>query len=91
MKTGWMFSMSRPITKKGCSSNPLNPVPGAPFPISTPATANSSPSVGDTLQTYRQDARMNGAITFGMNAIVLAGAGQWLRVGQSVSADYVFD
>ena len=47
--------------------------------------------MGDTLQTYRQDARMNGAIAFGMNAIVLAGAGQWLRVGQSVSADYVFD
>ncbi len=70
---------------------PVKPCARCPIPNIDPATATSSPSVGDTLQTYRQDARMNGAITFGMNAIVLAGAGQWLRVGQSVSADYVFD
>jgi len=70
---------------------PVKPCARCPIPNIDPATAISSPSVGDTLQTYRQDARMNGAITFGMNAIVLAGAGQWLRVGQSVSADYVFD
>jgi len=47
--------------------------------------------VGDTLQTYRADPRLNGAVTFGMNAIVLAGDGQLLRVGQSVSADWRFD
>jgi len=70
---------------------PVKPCARCPIPNIDPATATSSPSVGDTLQTYRQDARMNGAITFGMNAIVLAGAGQWLRVGQSVSADYLFD
>ena len=70
---------------------PVKPCARCPIPNIDPVTAISSPSVGDTLQTYRQDARMNGAITFGMNAIVLAGAGQWLRVGQSVSADYVFD
>jgi uncharacterized protein YcbX len=70
---------------------PVKPCARCPIPNIDPVTATSSPSVGDTLQTYRQDARMNGAITFGMNAIVLAGAGQWLRVGQSVSADYVFD
>ena len=70
---------------------PVKPCARCPIPNIDPVTAISSPGVGDTLQTYRQDARMNGAITFGMNAIVLAGAGQWLRVGQSVSADYVFD
>ena len=70
---------------------PVKPCARCPIPNIDPVTAISSPSVGDTLQTYRQDARMNGAITFGMNAIVLAGAGRWLRVGQSVSADYVFD
>ena len=70
---------------------PVKPCARCPIPNIDPVTAISSPSVGDTLQTYRQDARMNGAITFGMNAILLAGAGQWLRVGQSVSADYVFD
>jgi len=75
----------------GVKLKPVKPCARCPIPNIDPATANSSPSVGDTLQTYRQDARMNGAITFGMNAILLAGAGQWLRVGQSVSADFVFD
>ncbi len=34
---------------------------------------------------------MNGAITFGMNAIVLEGAGRVLRVGQRIAADWHFD
>jgi hypothetical protein len=46
--------------------------------------------VNDTLQAYRQDARLNGAITFGMNCIVTAGAERVLRVGQGVRADYAF-
>lgn len=70
---------------------PVKPCVRCPIPNVDPASGTPSPEVGDTLQTYRQDARMNGGITFGMNAIVLAGAGQVLRVGQSVAADYVFD
>jgi hypothetical protein len=46
--------------------------------------------VGDALQAYRQDARVNGAITFGMNAIVTHGTGAVLRVGQAVGGDYAF-
>jgi hypothetical protein len=34
---------------------------------------------------------VGGAITFGMNAIVAAGAEQELRVGQAVEADLRFD
>ena len=70
---------------------PVKPCVRCPIPNVDPLSGIPSPEVGDTLQTYRQDARMNGGITFGMNAIVLAGAGQLLRVGQSVAADYVFD
>ena len=70
---------------------PVKPCVRCPIPNVDPATGIPSPEVGDTLQTYRQDARMNGGITFGMNAIVLAGADQVLRVGQSVAADYLFD
>lgn len=69
---------------------PVKPCVRCPIPNIDPQSAIPSPEVGDTLQVYRQDARMNGGITFGMNAIVLAGAGQVLRVDQSVSADYVF-
>jgi uncharacterized protein len=70
---------------------PVKPCPRCPIPNVDPATGVPSPEVGDTLQTYRQDARVNGAVTFGMNAIVLAGDGQLLKVGQGVTADYTFD
>lgn len=70
---------------------PVKPCARCPIPNVDPATALSSPEVGDTLQGYRQDARLNGAVTFGMNAIVLAGAEQVLRTGQVVTASYAFD
>ncbi|MCJ0762052.1 MOSC domain-containing protein [Variovorax terrae] len=70
---------------------PVKPCSRCPIPNIDPATAVSSPEVSDTLQGYRRDERVNGAITFGMNAIVLQGVEQVLRVGQAVSADYRFD
>ena len=70
---------------------PVKPCARCPMPNIDPATALSSPEVNDTLQAYRQDPRLRGAITFGMNAIVLEGDGQVLRVGQRVSADWKFD
>ena len=70
---------------------PVKPCPRCPIPNIDPATAISSPEVGDLLQGYRQDARLKGAVTFGMNAIVLAGIDHLLRVGQSVGASYRFD
>jgi uncharacterized protein YcbX len=70
---------------------PVKPCARCPIPDIDPATAESHPSVGDTLRTYRQDKRLDGAITFGMNAIVRSGAGQWLRVGQRMAADLRFE
>ena len=70
---------------------PVKPCARCPIPDIDPATAESSPAVSDTLRTYRQDKRLDGAITFGMNAIVRQGAGQMLRVGQRVAADLRFD
>ena len=70
---------------------PVKPCPRCPIPNIDPDTAKSSPEVNDTLQTYRQDARVNGALTFGMNSIVTAGVDHVLRVGQTVSASYRFD
>lgn len=69
---------------------PVKPCPRCPIPNIDPATAQSSPEVGDTLQTYRQDPRLKGAVSFGMNAIVLQGNDHLLRVGQSVTANYNF-
>ena len=75
----------------GVHLQPVKPCSRCPIPNIDPATAQSSPAVADTLQTYRQDARLGGAITFGMNAIVRQGAGQVLRVGQRVAADVRFE
>ena len=82
----------RIATSEGVAQlKPVKPCPRCPIPNIDPATGASSPAVGDLLQTYRQDARVNGAVTFGMNAIVLSGVVQLLKVGQTVKANYRFD
>ena len=74
---------------------PVKPCPRCPIPNVNPITAVPGPEVGDMLQTYRQDARLKGALTFGMNLIVLEGGmdgnEHLLRVGQTVTASYRFD
>ena len=70
---------------------PAKPCARCPIPNIDPATAAINPAVSDTLQTYRKDSRLNGAVTFGMNAIVWQGDGATLRVGQPVSANFRFD
>lgn len=51
-------------------------------------------AVADMLQSYRANPLMDGAVTLGMNAIILSengeGLGATLRVGQAVGANYVF-
>lgn len=70
---------------------PVKPCPRCPIPNIDPVSALSSPEVSDVLQGYRQDVRVGGAVTFGMNAIVLAGFGQRLEVGQAVGARLRFE
>ncbi|MBD3893536.1 MOSC N-terminal beta barrel domain-containing protein [Hydrogenophaga sp.] len=53
-------------------------------PATAEAPSSASP-VLQMLQSYRQDPRVDGAASFGMNAIVLAGDAQMLRVGQRVT------
>lgn len=45
----------------------------------------------DTMSLYRADSRVDGAVSFGQNAIVVAGAGATLSLGQSVDAELRFD
>lgn len=68
----------------------VKPCTRCPIPNIDPMTAEVDPMVSDVLLTYRRNANMDDQLTFGVNAIVLAGAGLTLRVGQSVGADYVF-
>lgn len=46
--------------------------------------------ITDALAGYRADPRMDGAATFGMNAIVLRGVDHVLAVGQGCRANYAF-
>lgn len=70
---------------------PVKPCKRCPIPNIDPATAMINPVVMDTLQTYRQDARLDGAITFGMNIVALNGLEYVLQVGQTVTANYRFE
>ena len=62
---------------------PVKPCARCVIPNIDPMTARSDPAVGDLLQTYRQDRRLMGAVTFGMNVIVREGTGSLLREGQA--------
>ncbi len=70
---------------------PVKPCARCTIPNVDPANAETDPAVSDMLQGYRQDPRMDGAITFGMNAIVIQGDGYVLRVGQQTSASWRFE
>ena len=53
------------------------------IPNVDPATAETGTEPGATLAGFRADPRMDGGITFGMNAIVLEGIDRLLRVGMT--------
>ncbi|MGY0197300.1 MOSC domain-containing protein [Leptothrix sp. BB-4] len=62
----------------------VKPCPRCPMPDVDPATGVRGSEPGLTLAGYRADARLDGAITFGMNAVIVEGIGRTLRVGQPV-------
>ena len=69
----------------------VKPCARCPIPDVDPATGVGDHAVGDVLQQYRADARVGGALTFGMNAVVVEGADRRLRAGLSGRAGYRFD
>lgn len=69
----------------------VKPCARCPIPNVDPLTGEPGVEPGDTLSTYRADARLDGAITFGMNAVIVEGIECGLRVGQSGRATYRFD
>ncbi len=70
---------------------PVKPCPRCVMVNNDPLTAETSPAVLDALQRYRQDPRLEGALSFGMNVITLEGVGQRLRLGQAVAGNYRFE
>ena len=74
----------------GATLKPVKPCPRCPIPSVDQATGIVGPSPLDILQTYRANPKVDGGITFGMNAILLEGEGQVLRVGQEVGVELAF-
>jgi uncharacterized protein YcbX len=60
------------------------------IPDVDPETAATGHAVGDVLQQYRANARLDGALTFGMNAVIVEGIDRVLRPGLPGRATYAF-
>jgi uncharacterized protein YcbX len=68
----------------------VKPCPRCPIPNVDPATGVPGTEPGDTMSTYRASELLDGAIAFGMNAVIVEGIDCELRVGQTGTADYRF-
>jgi uncharacterized protein YcbX len=68
----------------------VKPCSRCQIPNVDPASGAMQGEPGRTLSGFRADSRLGGAVTFGMNAIVLEGIGRTLRVGQRGSASFAF-
>ncbi len=69
----------------------VKPCTRCSVPDVDPATGLSTPSVSETLAAYRADPRVGGAVTFGMNAVVVRGLEHSLAPGQTVRGRIAFD
>lgn len=69
----------------------VKPCPRCPIPDVDPLTAETSHAVSDALAAYRTDIRLDGRITFGMNAVIVEGFERVLRVGMLGAATLRLD
>jgi uncharacterized protein YcbX len=60
------------------------------IPDVNPQTAQQGHVVADTMQAYRAEPRIGGALAFGQNAVIVSGFGHRLRVGSQVRATLAF-
>jgi hypothetical protein len=72
----------------------VKPCPRCSIPDVDPATGvpddGLKPKVSEVLAGYRADARVGGAVTFGMNAVIVEGIDRALRAGMTGSASLRF-
>ena len=78
------------FTDGDISLRPVKPCARCPIPSVDQSTGIPGPDPLDILQTYRANARMDGAVTLGMNVIIQDGIGHTLRVGQQLDAGLAF-
>ncbi|QAU33379.1 MOSC N-terminal beta barrel domain-containing protein [Janthinobacterium sp. 17J80-10] len=78
------------ITVGGAVIKPVKPCPRCRIPSIDQSTGEVGPSPLDILQAYRADPKIDGGLAFGMNAILLGGENQVLRVGQDAEVTLAF-
>ena len=69
----------------------VKPCARCPIPDVDPATGVPGHAVGDVLAQYRANQRVDGALTFGMNAVIIEGVDRSLRPGMQGRASFAFD
>jgi uncharacterized protein YcbX len=69
---------------------PVKPCPRCSVPSIDQATGRVGPDPLDILQSYRANPKLDGAIAFGMNSVLLAGEGKTIRIGQDVNVEIAF-
>jgi hypothetical protein len=74
----------------GLVLKPVKPCARCPIPSIDQATGTAGPDPLDVMLGYRANPRMDGAVCFGMNCIVVDGAPAELRVGQHIDTSIAF-
>lgn len=69
---------------------PVKPCARCTIPSVDQATGERGADPLDILQSYRVNPKVDGGITFGMNAILTAGEGSVVRVGQEIDVQLAF-
>ncbi|MPQ58605.1 MOSC domain-containing protein [Duganella sp. FT27W] len=69
---------------------PVKPCPRCPMPSVDQTTGEFGPDPLEILQSYRAKPELDGALCFGMNAIVTVGDGRIVRVGQEIEVALAF-
>jgi uncharacterized protein len=69
----------------------VKPCTRCSIPDVDPLTGVQGHAVGDVLASYRADARMQGALTFAMNAVIVSGIDAELKVGMQGDASFRFE
>lgn len=69
---------------------PVKPCPRCAVPNIDPATGEAGAQPGDALGAYRANPRLDGAVSFGMNAVMVEGLDCELRVGMTGNARFAF-
>lgn len=68
----------------------VKPCSRCTIPDVDPASAEQGHAVADAMAAYRAEPRLNGALTFGQNAVIVSGFEHRLRVGARVRAELAF-